>query len=108
MNIEDMKLKDVMGLTKMFGVSPDVEEDWGKQIVILQRGWVVVGDLKKNGVQFTLNNASVIRNWGTTRGLGEIAEGGPTDNTKLDPAPEMKFHELTVIGTIKCNKSKWT
>ena len=35
------------------------------KIVILQRGWVMVGKFERNGSDCKLNNASVIRNWGT-------------------------------------------
>ncbi len=82
-------------------------EGRGKNIVVLQRGWVVVGELYKQGHDCILKNASVIRNWGTTKGLGEIAENGKTDKTILDPSPEISFNELTVILFIKCNESKW-
>lgn len=78
------------------------------KIVILQRGWVMVGRYSKNGSECTLERASVIRVWGTTRGLGEIAGGGPTKKTALDPAGTVRFHELTVIATIDCEASKWT
>ena len=48
-----------------------------KQIVILNRGWVVVGNYYEKGDDCTLTDASVIRAWGTTKGLGELAENGP-------------------------------
>ena len=35
-----------------------------------------------------LHNASTIRVWGTTRGLGELC-AGPTATTQLDPIPEV-------------------
>ena len=76
----------------------------GKNIVVLQRGWVVIGDLEKIGDYFTLRNGSTIRVWGTTNGLGQIAKNGPTSSTKLDAIPETKFHELTTILIIKCEK----
>ena len=41
------------------------------KIVILQRGWVMIGRFEKNGSECKLHDASVIRNWGTTKGLGE-------------------------------------
>lgn len=78
-----------------------------KQIVILQRGWVVVGDYAEVKGECVLSNASVIRVWGTTRGLGELAENGPLSNTKLDPCPNVRFHPLTVIARMDVNESKW-
>ena len=61
----------------------------------------------QEGAQCLLRDASVIRRWGTTRGLGEIAAAGPTPNTKMDPIPETRFHELTVIATVACDAEKW-
>ena len=82
-------------------------EERGKNIVILQRGWVVVGDLFKNGEEYVLRNGAVVRRWGTTNGLGELASEGKRSETKLEPIPETKFHELTVIAMIKCEETKW-
>lgn len=79
----------------------------GKRIVILQRGWVMVGDLSIAGEECLLKDASVIRNWGTKKGLGEIALGGPTTQTVLEPCGEVTFHRLTTIAEIKCDESKW-
>ena len=78
------------------------------RIVILQRGNVIVGRYERDGQYCKLHDASVIRLWGTTRGLGELAANGPTANTKLDPCNGLvEFHELTVVCTIACNPSKW-
>lgn len=78
-------------------------------IVILQRGWVMVGELKKAGSDCVLKKASVIRTWGTTRGLGEIAKDGPIkDKTVLDPCHgPVRFDSLTVVASIDCDASKW-
>jgi hypothetical protein len=79
------------------------------KVVILQRGWVMVGRYVRDGDNCKLYKASVIRNWGTTKGLGEIASGGPTSSTKLEPTNGIvEFHRLTEIGTIECVESKWT
>ncbi len=77
------------------------------RIVILQRGFVFVGRFSQDGPNCRLDNASVIRYWGTTQGLGEIAFGGPTSKTKLDKCPPVLFHELTVIASMECVESKW-
>ena len=68
-----------------------------KQIVVLQRGWVVVGDVTIDGEAVTILNASTIRNWGTTKGLGELALTGPTSKTILDPAGTVRAHLLGVV-----------
>lgn len=82
--------------------------EYGRQIVILQRGWVFVGLMTKKGSECELTDAATIRNWGTTKGLGEIAEGGPTASTKLDPCPLVRFHYLTMVGQIECNEKNWS
>ena len=69
-----------------------------KQIVILQRGWVVIGDYSVVKDECILSNAGVIRSWGTTKGLGEIASGGPTSTTKIDACPDLRFHPMTVVA----------
>jgi hypothetical protein len=78
-----------------------------KRIVILQRGWVYVGDYYKTGTECKLENASCIRAWGTSKGLGELAENGPLSGTKLDPCPTVNFHHFGEVHTILCNKKSW-
>lgn len=78
-----------------------------KVIVILQRGWVFVGDLTKNGTTCRLDNAANVRRWGTSKGLGQLAAEGPTSSTQLDPCPPVTFHELTAVATLECNGAAW-
>jgi hypothetical protein len=78
-------------------------EQIDKRIVILTYGWVMIGDYSRNGDTATLTNASVIRKWGTERGLGQIALTGTTKNTILDPVGIAEFPIASVITTIRCN-----
>ena len=78
-------------------------DDGGKRIVVLHRGWVVVGDYLRIGTAVTISNASVVRYWGTTNGLGELAEKGPMDKTKLDPSGTVRCHEQAVVLTMDCS-----
>lgn len=79
------------------------------KIVVLQRGWIVVGRFERKDTQCKLHNASVIRTWGTTYGLGEIAEGGPTSSTKLDKCKGVvEFDYMTVVLTLDCQEKKWS
>ena len=78
------------------------------RIVVLQRGWVAVGHLSKSSeTELVLSDASIIRRWGTTKGLGEIAAGGPTKDTVLDAAGTLRFHPYAVILTYDTDVSKW-
>ena len=68
----------------------------------------MVGRFEKVGDDCKLHNASVIRQWGTTKGLGEIAAAGPTSSTKLDPTNGLvEFDKLTIVARIACNKMAW-
>lgn len=77
------------------------------RIVVLQRGWVAVGEYTQDGQECRLDNASIIRQWGTSKGLGELAANGPTSNTVLDPAGTLRFHELGVVMTFDTVVEKW-
>lgn len=76
------------------------------KIVILQRGWVMIGRWSRDGDDCSLDNAHVIRQWGTKKGIGELV-GGPTSSTVLDPAGHVEFHILTVVATIDAEESAW-
>lgn len=98
--------KDVMVINGENWIKETSLKDTVKKICILQRGWVMVGDFERNGNDCTLTNASVIRVWGTTKGLGEIALNGPTSATKLDPCGTARFDYLTTIAVLDCSE-KW-
>jgi len=89
--------------------SSECEEFGGNiKIVILQRGWAMVGRFERNGSECKLHNASVIRRWGTESGLGQIAKDGPTGETTLDKCNGIvEFDYLTVVATIACNEKNW-
>ena len=104
--IEEITINNKTYVPKGNESEQDINSDI--KIVILQRGWIVVGRFSRSGSQCKLNNASVIRTWGTTQGLGEIAEGGVTSTTKLDKCKGVvEFDYLTVVLTIDCEAKKW-
>jgi hypothetical protein len=77
------------------------------KICVLEKSWILVGELEKDGNYYYLRKGSFIRRWGTTKGLGEIAKDGPTKNTILDKVGAVKFHENQLIFTISCEEEKW-
>jgi hypothetical protein len=77
------------------------------KICVLDKGWVFIGTLELDGDFYILVNGYVIRRWGTTEGIGELAIKGPLQETKLDKMPLVKFHKDRLIFTINCDESKW-
>ena len=75
------------------------------RIVIAQRGWVFVGGYTEDGDEVALTNAKVIRQWGTTKGLGELALNGPTSKTVLDDAGVVRMHRLAIVATLDTDKT---
>jgi hypothetical protein len=78
------------------------------KIVILQRGWVMIGRYSQEGDKCTLENAYVIRRWGTSKGLGELALEGKKSGTIMDRAGRVEFNALTVVATINAKPELWT
>ena len=104
--VKEISINGTAYVPKSSVVEKDITSDI--KIVVLQRGWIVVGRFERKDTQCKLYNASVIRSWGTTWGLGEIAENGPTLNTKLDKCKGVvEFDYMTVVLTLDCKESKW-
>lgn len=79
-------------------------------IAILDRGWVFIGramDYSQDPNTLRLTNASCIRYWGTTKGIGELALEGPKSGTKLDPAGFITVPMSSVIALIDAVESAW-
>ena len=80
-------------------------EEKNIQIVILPQGWVLIGEYSEqveNGTLIAyLRNSSVVRRWGTTHGLGQIAISGPTTETVFDPCGVSSFPVAQMVSKIK-------
>ena len=78
------------------------------KILVLTNAWTLVGNIKIHSSHYSFTDASVIRHWGTSKGLGEIAAGGPTPNTTLDKIGTGRVEKHAVLFVIDCEESKWT
>jgi hypothetical protein len=79
------------------------------RIIILQRGWNLIGRFSEDekGNFIIEEPCYVIRRWGTTGGLGQLAIEGPQGETKLDKTPTCRGHESALIYTIDVDEAKW-
>ena len=73
----------------------------GQHIVVLDRGFVYVGNVSINGDYVTIKDAQCIRVWGTTNGLAQL-QNGPLSSTKLDERCDVITTMKSVIHFIKC------
>ena len=76
------------------------------QIVVGQRGWIFVGQVSDDGEDLVITHARNIRIWGTTKGLGELADG-PTEKTKADSYGTVRLPKLTVVARINVTAGAW-
>ena len=82
------------------------------EIVVADQGWVFIGNVihgtERDIFDFEewlfLENASCIRRWGTSQGLGELVNG-PTEKTILDPMGDVTV--VKVLFTINVNQDAW-
>ena len=84
-----------------------MENKTAKTIAILDRGWVFVGDVSRVGDTLTIANASCVRYWGTTKGIGQLALEGPLKDTKLDAAGTVEVPIRSVVALIACDEKAW-
>ena len=73
----------------------------GQQIVVLDRGFVYVGDVTESDDRITIKDARNIRVWGTTNGLGEL-RNGPLPSTKMDVVGDVVAYRHAVMHLIAC------
>ena len=78
----------------------------GTAIVVLDRGFVYVGRVTVDGDWCLIADAKNVRVWGTTKGLGELING-PTKDTKLDTAGNVRAPLRAVISIIDAKDEAW-
>ena len=86
-------------------------EELGFVIVVLDRGFVYVGDAEIHvpenrdmGSRMVIRQCRNIRVWGTDKGLGQIAVSGPTAKTILDEVGTVVAPMSSVVHWMICLK----
>lgn len=111
MNIDELKIGEAKEIAAMFGAqvkrSGLATVNHGFCIVVLDRGFVYVGCLSTDDKFLAITDAKNIRRWGTTKGLGQLANEGPQANTVLDNVGVVR----ALIGELKhwivCEVGAW-
>lgn len=77
------------------------------QIAVLDRGFVYVGLCAVADGVLTITKAQNVRRWGTSAGLGQLAQQGPQSATKLDAAGTVRAPLSSVMHLIDCTATAW-
>lgn len=94
---------ELIGLAlEQTGNNQKQSRSFGQNIMVLDRGFVYVGDVTDEGDFVRITNAKNIRQWGTSQGLGEL-RNGPLGSTKLDVVGEVLAPKRAIIHFIKCS-----
>lgn len=82
--------------------------DMGLALVTADRGHVWVGRVTDGpGPWLQIDDAKIVRRWGTTEGLNQLAKQGPQPNTRLDAPATVKVAHRAVIAIIPCEADAW-
>jgi len=75
------------------------------RIWILNNHWCLLGtEIGQDDRTITIDNAFVIRRWGTTAGIGQLALEGVRSETILDKQPETTIYKNEITFSLKCDK----
>ena len=67
------------------------------KIMVLTQGHVIRGDVEETEKGYMVRNAEVIRKWGTTEGIGELAKKHNDATPTIDPLNGLVFVERTSL-----------
>lgn len=80
------------------------------KILVMDRGYILVALIREHPTDYTqwlAEKKAIIRVWGTTEGLGELARKGPLKDTKLDEEPEGEISKMHTLRTMLCDSKAW-
>ena len=79
----------------------------GFAIVVLDKGFVYVGNAECDGEWCVIRDARNVRKWGTSDGLGQLALNGPQPETVLDKVGTVRAPMRAVISLIETEVKLW-
>lgn len=72
-------------------------------IVVIEAGWIMVGEMTNPSTQTTLlKNASVVRRWNNGKGIGGLAKADNKHEYTLDPVGSVSIQTSKILFEIPC------
>jgi hypothetical protein len=73
-------------------------------IYVLENHWCILCTVtKSHDDRIDVDDAFVIRRWGTNQGLGQLAQGGVREETILDKQPPSTIYKNKIVFSIDCD-----
>jgi hypothetical protein len=109
MKLDDLTIGDAKRLAAMFGsvAAPPPDEDYGWNVVVLDRGFVYVGEVLRKGDMYVMPSGRNIRYWGTDKGLHQLVTSGPTEKSKVDAPAFVRIPARAVISLHETDGALW-
>jgi len=114
MNLDDLTIGDAKQIAKMFPQSTPVPTTQNAVlasselcIVVADRGWVWVGKTYQRNDVIVIDQARCVRRWGTSEGLGQLANDGPQPETKLERSATVLVPIGSIVAIIPCEAKSW-
>ena len=79
----------------------------GYAVVVVDRGFVYVGNVEVDEQWCIITDARNIRYWGTKSGLGQLVLDGPQPDTKLDPCGTVRVPKRALVSILDTEEKKW-
>lgn len=69
---------------------------------VIEDGWILVGEQKKEDKYVSLEQAAVVRRWSNGKGIGGIAKKENKHEYTLDPIGDVDILESKILFEIPC------
>lgn len=83
----------------------------GVYVLVCDRSFVLVGRVRPHPTdvfRVVVDSCHCVRRWGTTKGLGQLAQEGPQRETILDAEGDgVDLLRSVIHRAIPCNEAKW-
>ena len=109
MKIDDLTIGEAKQLAALFSVGnvSKSHEELGWNVVVLDRGFVYVGDCHRDGDLLVMPAGRNIRYWGTDKGLHQLVVSGPTKDSKVDAPAIVRIPWRAIISLHCTEEALW-
>jgi hypothetical protein len=94
--------------TKLNPLDSSQAIDCGLQIVVLDNGFIFIGEVMIGSGWGSIYNGYNVRKYGTRDGLPQLANAGEQAETVLDKCETvLRFPVPRLLFLLECNRAKW-